>query len=202
VSAKRTAEERIAEERAEEERAKRAVPDTARALRTKAFLWELLAAAEKQLDEVTRRNAGWYDLADFADAIETGRPHPLLAWWEERKVDYRPPPSFPEQRARNKVVLMCAALECAGHSKRDARERAASAIATKANLFPEGPPLAHTIEHWQRAHGPLTPGEEWLIKHAIARGSDDEIVKYFVGLIHFALSPEPARLLPDNDGAQ
>jgi hypothetical protein len=203
VSTERTTpEERSAEERAEEERAKREAPDTARALRTRAFLWELLAAAEKGPDEVTRRNAGWYDVQDFLDAIDTGRPHPLLAWWEERKVDHRPPPGLPEQRARNVVTLMCVALERAGHSKRDAQERAASAIAAKANIFPNGPPSPHTIAHWQRAHGPLTSGEDWLIKHAIACGSDDEIVKYFVGLIHFALGPEPAYLLPKDDGAQ
>jgi hypothetical protein len=145
-------EERIAEERAERERAARERPDTARALRARAYLWERLAADEKQFDEVTRRNAGWYDAQDFLDAIDTGRPHPLIAWWEERKVDHRPPPSLPEQRARNMVTLMCAALEHAGHKKRDARERAASTIAAEANIFPDGPPSPHTIEHWQRAH--------------------------------------------------
>jgi hypothetical protein len=84
--------ERTEEGRAERERAARERPDTARALRTRAFLWELLAEAERRLDEVTRRNAGWYDAQDLLDAIDTGRPHPLLAWWEERKVDHRPPP--------------------------------------------------------------------------------------------------------------
>jgi hypothetical protein len=196
-------EERQERERAERERAEREAPDNECAARVLKYLEELLAE-DAARDLATWRNSGGYEAEDFLDALATGRPHPLLKCWKQRKVKYRPPPSRPEQRVRNLVVWMCAALERASPvagtkiRKGEARGQVARALAAEPYAFPGGPPSADTIREWQQAHGPFTSDDEKVVEQAIARtgGRDDEIVRYFLGLIRFALNVvEPARLV-------
>ena len=169
--------------------------DQARALLAHKFLWQLLAAAESQVDVLTWRNEGGFEAQDFLDAIGTGRPHPLLRLWEERKAGpaaNRPAPGLREKQARHLVRLMCVALQRAGHDKQTARKFAAARLAAaRPRPFPD-PPSAETIKHWQRNAPPLTPGDENIIAAAFARhGVRDhkEIAERFIGLIHFNFNP-------------
>jgi hypothetical protein len=58
----------------------------ARALLARKFLWELLAAAKQQVDVATWCKEGGLEAEDLLDAIDSGRPHPWLRSWEERKA--------------------------------------------------------------------------------------------------------------------
>ena len=102
-----------------------------RALETLKVLWELLAVAQKHADVVTWINEGGPEAEDFLDAIESGRPHPLLRLWEERKSTVaanRAAPSRRDRHARRLVVLGCVALERTGLGKLSARKRLARAV--------------------------------------------------------------------------
>jgi len=163
----------------------------ARALLASKCLWELLAAAKQQVDVATWCKEGGLEAEDLLDAIDSGRPHPLLRSWEERKATVaanRPAPSQRELHARRLVVLLCIALERAGLGKRKARQQVSRLLAPQSGLFAQ-PPSYHALERWQRAGPALTPEDECVIANAIAKGGPREIKAYFVGLIHFALNP-------------
>jgi len=188
---------RLAKELAEKER-----PDTIRAEKTLDCLWWLVTVAKMQLNPVKWRNKGGPEVEDYLHAIETGRPHALVRWAEKRRSGGHPPPSLPEQRARIFVVLMCAALERVGCRKKEARERAATELASL-DFFPGGPPSEDTIEHWQRQVRPLIPEYERYIANALKRGgrSEDAIAQYFVGLIRIVLDDAAQlRLVRKDDG--
>jgi hypothetical protein len=163
----------------------------ARALLARKCLWELLAAAKAQVDVATWCKEGGLEAEDLLDAIDSGRPHPLLRSWEERKATVaanRPRPSLRELHARRLVVLLCVALERAGLGKRQARQQVSRLLASQRGLFSR-PPSDHTLEHWQRAETAPTPEDEQTIANAMAKGGPREIKAYFVGLIHLALNP-------------
>jgi hypothetical protein len=110
----------------------------ARALLARKFLWELLAAAEQQVDVATWCKEGGLEAEDLLDAIDSGRPHPLLRSWEERKATVaanRPAPSRRELRARHLAVLLCAALERAGLGKRQARQQVSRLLALQSGVI-------------------------------------------------------------------
>ena len=48
-------------------------------------LWELVAAAKKQVDIATWIGEGGLDAEDLLEAIDEGQPHPTLEDWEDRK---------------------------------------------------------------------------------------------------------------------
>jgi hypothetical protein len=165
--------------------------ERARALLALKFLWELLATAKTQVDVATWCKEGGLEAEDLLDAIDSGRPHPLLRSWEERKSTVaanRPSPSLRELHARHLAVLLCAALERAGLGKRQARQQVSRLLAPQSGLFAQ-PPSDHALERWQRAGPSLTPEDECVIANATAKGGPREIKAYFVGLIHFALNP-------------
>jgi hypothetical protein len=160
----------------------------ARALLARKCLWELVAAAKQQVDVATWCKEGGLEAEDLLDAIERGRPHPLLRLWEERKAANRPAPSRRELHARRLVVLLCIALARAGLGKRQARQQVSRLLASQSGLFSQ-PPSDYALERWQRAGPALTPGDECAIANAMATGGPREIKAYFVGLLHFALNP-------------
>jgi hypothetical protein len=163
----------------------------ARALLARKCLWELLVAAKQQVDVATWCKEGGLEAEDLLDAIDSGRPHPLLRSWEERKATVaanRPRPSLRELHARHLAVLLCAALERAGLGKRQARQQVSRLLASQSGLFSQ-PPSDHALERWQRAGPALTPEDECVIANAMAKGGPREIKAYFVGLLHFALNP-------------
>jgi hypothetical protein len=160
----------------------------ARALLARKFLWELLAAAKQQVDVATWCKEGGLEAEDLLDAIESGRPHPLLRLWKERKAANRPAPSRRELHARRLSVLLCTALKRAGLDKQQARQQVSRLLASQPGLFSH-PPSDHALERWQRAGPALTPEDETVIANAMAKGGPREIKAYFVGLIHFALNP-------------
>jgi len=163
----------------------------ARALLARKCLWELLAAAKQQVDVATWCKEGGLEAEDLLDAIDSGRPHPLLRSWEERKATVaanRPRPNLRELHARHLAVLLCAALERAGLGKRQARQQVSQLLASQSGLFAK-PASDHALERWQRAGPALTPEDECVIANAMAKGGPREIKAYFVGLLHFALNP-------------
>jgi hypothetical protein len=121
--------------------------ERARALLALKYLWELLATAKTQ-DVATWCKEGGLEAEDLLDAIESGRPHPLLRLWEERKATVaanRPAPSRRELRARHLAVLLCAALERAGLGKRQARQQVSRLLALQSGLFAQ-PPSDHALQ--------------------------------------------------------
>lgn len=159
--------------------------EKARALLARKFLWELLAAAKQQVDVATWCKEGGLEAEDLLDAIDSGRPHPLLRSWVAAN---RPAPSRRELHARHLAVLLCAALERAGLGKRQARQQVSRLLASQSGLFAQ-PPSDHALERWQRAGPALTPEDGCVIANAMAKGGPREIKAYFVGLLHFALNP-------------
>ena len=144
----------------------------ARALLARKCLWESLAAAKTQVDDATWCKEGGLEAEDLLDAIDSGRPHPLLRSWEERKATVaanRPAPSRRELHARRLSVLLCTALERAGLDKQQARKQVSRLLASQPGLFSH-PPSDHALERWQRAETALTPADECVIANATAKG--------------------------------
>ena len=153
---------KVAREDIEEERARLA----------RKCLRELLDAAKQQVDVATWRKEGGLEAEDLLDAIDSGRPHPLLRSWEERKATVaanRPAPSRRELHARRLSVLLCTALERAGLDKQQARKQVSRLLASEPGLFSH-PPSDHALERWQRAETALTPADECVIANATAKG--------------------------------
>ena len=159
--------------------------EKARALLARKFLWELLAAAKQQVDVATWCKEGGLEAEDLLDAIDSGRPHPLL---RSRVAAHRPAPSRRVLQARRLAVLLCTALERAGLDKQQARQQVSRLLASQSGLFAQ-PPSKHALERWQRAGPALTPEDGCVIANAMAKGGPREIKAYFVGLLHFALNP-------------
>jgi hypothetical protein len=139
--------------------------EKARALLARKFLWELLVAAKQQVDVATWCKEGGLEAEDLLDAVDSGRPHPLLLSWEESKSTVaanRPAPSRRELHARRLSVLLCTALERAGLDKQQARQQVSRLLASQSGLFAQ-PPSKHTLERWQRAGPALTPEDECVI---------------------------------------
>src|SRR5215470_3702048 len=125
--------------------------EKARALLAAKFLWELLATAKTQVDVATWCKEGGLEAEDLLDAIDSGRPHPLLRSWEGRKATVaanRPAPSLRERRARRFVVLLCIALERAGLGKQQARQQVSGLLASQSGLFSPAP-SDYALERWQ-----------------------------------------------------
>jgi hypothetical protein len=157
-----------------------------------SVLWQLLDAKKKEVDVVTWRAVGGPETEDFLDALESGRAHPLLRKWEEKKATVaanRPAPSLVDQSARYTVVLMVKALHRAGLGKGAARKRAAAALRDE---FPEA--TCDAIRHWQTTFPPV-PDDEPRIVVALKRCGHDHgrIAERFVGLVRLAIDPVAAR---------
>jgi hypothetical protein len=159
--------------------------DKARALLASKFLWELLAAAKQQVDVATWCKEGGLEAEDFLDAIDSGRPHPLL---RSRVAAHRPAPSRRELQARRLAVLLCTALELAGLDKQQARQEVSRLLALQSGLFAQ-PPSKHALKRWQGEGPALTPADKCVIADAMAKGGPRKIKAHFVGLLHFALNP-------------
>ena len=83
--------------------------DRLRELATLKVLWELLAAAKKNLDIVTWRREGFPEAEDFLHALESGGLHPLLEKWQELRrtiAANRPVPVPLDSNARRLTVLL------------------------------------------------------------------------------------------------
>lgn len=81
--------------------------DRLRELATLKVLWELLAAAKKNLDIVTWRREGFPEAEDFLHALESGGLHPLLEKWQELRrtiAANRPVPDPLDSNARRLTV--------------------------------------------------------------------------------------------------
>ena len=87
--------------------------EKARALLARKFLWELLAAAKQQVDVATWCKEGGLEAEDFLDAIDSGRPHPLLRSWKNARLCSGQPPGTEPARAAC-PPFGCLALRCAG----------------------------------------------------------------------------------------
>jgi hypothetical protein len=119
----------------------------ARALLARKCLWGLLAAAKPQVDVATWCKEGGLEAEDLLDAIDSGRPHPLLRSWEERKATEaanRPAPSRRELHARRLSVLLCTALKRAGLDKQQARRQVSRLLASQPGLFPIPRPITRS----------------------------------------------------------
>jgi hypothetical protein len=166
-----------------------------RELMARKVLWECLVAMKTRVDPVTWRAEGGPEAEDFLDALESGRPHPLLLQWEQLKSTIaanRPAPGLLDQMARRNVVLMCVALQRAGLKPKTAVRKLAAQ--TVKDVFPENP-TADAIRHWWDAYPPLAPDDEKLIASALRRhGHDhDRIAGWFAELVRFTSDPVAAR---------
>jgi hypothetical protein len=163
-------------------------PEQAKQLRRAAALaclWELVAAGKSQMNIAQWRRVGGIAAEELLDAIETGRPHPVLEDYERRKAGFanRPPPGLHEQHFRGLVCALCSVLEQAGCPKAKARERAADALVGILVRLPGAfeAPTAGAIAGWQ-ARG--TPVDGQIIASALRHGRTCELVlAYFVPLI-------------------
>ena len=88
--------------------------EKARALLARKFLWELLAAAKQQVDVATWCKEGGLEAEDLLDAIDSGRPHPLLRSWQEGKASVAANRPTPSRRELQCPPFGCLALRCAG----------------------------------------------------------------------------------------
>jgi hypothetical protein len=159
------------------------------------MLWQLVTAAKAQVHVVTWRAEGGPEVEDFMDALESGRPHPLLLKWEQLKgtsAANRPAPSQLDLIARRNVVLMCEALYRADLRPKTAVRKLAAE--TVKELFSDGP-TAGVIRNWWDAYPPFTPGDEALIASAIKQYGRDHkrIAGWFAGLGLIATDPVAAR---------
>ena len=127
-------------------------------------------------------------------ASTTGRWHPLLKRWKERKATVaanRQTPTTRELLARRLVVLAVIALERT--ESFDTKDEAREAVAKAAARLFENPPSAETIHHWHRAlEPPVGPKDEKVLAEGIARAKDREaLIIHFVGLAHMVMTPAP-----------
>jgi hypothetical protein len=168
---------------------KQKLSDEGRALLARKLLWELIAAAKAQVGVVRWRLIGGIELEDFADALDSGRAHPLLDRWQQQKSANanRPAPGFRELSMRRFVLLMCAALEQVGFGRELARKRACKALQKLDRDLRISP---SSIAHWQREAAELTPDDKQIIANALAKGRKAaEITHYFIGLCRFYHDP-------------
>jgi hypothetical protein len=152
-------------------------------------LWEIVAAAKQQVDPVQWRLLGGIEAEDFLDALDSGRPHPVLRHWEAQKSIHasRPAPGFRELATRHYVVLLCEALQRGPKlGKGMARSRASKALRKAGARVSED-----AIRRWQQDDkAPFTPADEKAIANALAEGRNAaQIIHYFVGIIHFYRDP-------------
>jgi len=152
-------------------------------------LWEIVAAAKQEVDPVQWRLVGGIEAEDFLDALDSGRPHPVLRHWEAQKSIYanRPAPGFRELQTRHYVVLLCEALERGPKfGKGMARSRVTKALRKDGATISED-----AIRRWQQDDkAPFTPADEKAIASALAKDRNAaEIIRYFLGLIHFYRDP-------------
>ena len=125
-------------------------PEEKAELRAKAalkVLRELLDAAKAQTDPIRWRGEGGPEFQDFAHALESGGPHPLLKRWENLKATdaaKRPAASLLDQNTRRLAVVMVASLVRAGLGKGAARKRASEALQ---RVLPEA--TTRAIKYWQ-----------------------------------------------------
>jgi hypothetical protein len=167
--------------------------DSARAVSVRHFLWSVVEAYKKRTDPATWAVRGGPDVEEFLECLETGRPHPLLEDWQVHKSEAanRPAPSSRETSARRLAVLACVALERMGVRKKDARRLVAEQL-VDANVFATAP-SAGALRNWERRQISLTPQDETVIANARAEAGTDhnQLVAYFVGLMHATHTPAP-----------
>jgi hypothetical protein len=162
----------------------------AHALLALSCLWTLVENAKKQTDIITWRRVGGFEAEDFLDALEQGRPHPVVEAYEKRKAEvaHRPGPGLHEQIARRQIVRLSVALQRQRIGAKKARQMAIKALADL-DLFANA--MTHrVVEHWE-LESPLGPVDEKAIKTALARCGPNprELVRHFTGLLQFGAGP-------------
>ena len=156
----------------------------------KLILQRMVSGLRAQLDPATWISAGYVELEFFVHALCNKGRHPALDAWElSQAKPGRRTPSTREFYARRIAVLLCEALERAGHSPGAARKYAAVELGA-AGVF--GRRISdRVLERWQAQERPLMPGDELLVAtgFAAAGGQPARVAIYFVGLCHLALNP-------------
>jgi hypothetical protein len=156
--------------------------DTARAQRASSFLWQVVAAAQQQIDPAMWVAAGGPDALEFLNCLKGGQWHPALREWDHLKSQLanRPPPIKREQTARHIATLLVDTLEGAGvRPKLRARKTAAKGL-KKAKVFAT-PPTARTLEYWEQTRVPSESDAEIVTKSIAFFGQDvGRILFYFV----------------------
>ena len=154
------------------------------------ILQQMVSGLRARLDPTAWVSAGYIELESFVHALCNGEMHPALAAWE---ADKAPPgrraPSTREGYARRIAVLLCEALERAGHSPGAARRYAATEL-TAGGVFRQKV-TDRVLERWQEQERPLMPGDELLVAtgYTTAGGQPARLAVYFIGLCHLAMNP-------------
>jgi hypothetical protein len=166
--------------------------DQGRIVMAMKFLWQVLDAAQKQVDPVRWLVEGGLDAEELLECIESGRWHPVLRRWHERKAGgTRQAPTRRVLRVRRLVVLGVIALQRV--SRTDGHE-ARRMVSAAAKMLSEAP-TAETIHHWQRVQDTTTPAEEYLLALTIANSQDPvEVVGRFLDLALTMEVPAPFRV--------
>ncbi len=168
--------------------------DDARGVSVMYHLWNTLEVLKKQTNVPAWAAHGLLDVEEFLECLETGRPHPVLDVWQKRKSECsnRPPPTSREEHARRLAVLACVALHRESFGTDLACRRFVAKQLANANVFAKVP-SAGAIRYWRRSQEPLTPQDETVISNARARAGTNcnQLVAYFVGLMHLAHTPAP-----------
>jgi hypothetical protein len=167
--------------------------DDARNISVMHRLWNILEVLKKRTDVDAWAAHGLLDVEEFLESLEAGRPHPVLEAWQNRKsrVGNRPPPTSREQHARRLAVLAYVALDREGFGTDLACRRFVGQQLAAAKIFARAP-SAEALRNWRRSQVALTPRDQTVIANARRAGTKPEqLVRYFVGLMHLAHTPAP-----------
>jgi hypothetical protein len=165
----------------------------ARSISVMHRLWNILEVLKKRTDVDAWAAHGLLDVEEFLECLETGRPHPVLEAWQNRKSEFgnRPPPASREQHARRLAVLACEALDREGFGTDLACRRFVAQQLATAKIFARAP-SAEALRNWRRSQVALTPRDQTVIANARRAGTrPEQLVRYFVGLMHLAHTPAP-----------
>jgi hypothetical protein len=165
--------------------------DRVRAEIIRKLLRETIGRLKSNLGPESWLNGGWSELADFVEALCSGRPHPALMEWEEAKRSGgHPVISSRERQVRRYAVLLAEALRRIGLPEGGARRTAADAL-TRTYVFDDAI-SASIIRHWRERDYPiLFPEDEQIIATGIATAglNPGRLAIYFVGLCHLTRNP-------------
>jgi hypothetical protein len=168
--------------------------DDARRISVMHRLWDNLKVLKERTGVDAWAAHGLLDVEEFLESLETGHPHPVLEAWQNRKSEAgnRPPPTSREQHARRLAVLACEALDREGFGTDLACRRFVAQQLATAKIFARAP-TAEALRNWRRSQVlPLTPQDQTVIATARQAGTKPEqLVRYFVGLMHQAHTPAP-----------
>jgi hypothetical protein len=168
--------------------------DRTRVILARHAMWELLAAAKKQMGVLRWINEGWLELEEFATCLDTGGLHPWLKEWKQKRsgAANRPTSSERELYAQHLICLATVALERAFSLT---RAQARDIVARKAARLFARPPSVKAIEHWQANQPPLSAVNEQVLVAAIdgsrvgEPGGHDRLVDHFIAAAHAFITP-------------